>query len=335
MSEAHSKRAIIVGIACNATLTAAKFVGWGLSGSGAMLSEAIHSVADTSNQALLLLGVRHAARAANERHPYGYGRARFFWGLVSALGIFFLGAGVTLYHGVSAMLHPTPSDVGPATWGILVLSLVFEGCAGAVALLELRRSAAAARTSLLRYIREGRDPTTIAVLLEDGAAVLGVVLAALGMGLNQLTGWPGWDALASIAIGVLLAVVAVFLVAKNQSFLLTLGIDPDMADRLRRVIAERPSVEGVVELRGIHHAIDRVGVSAAVDFDGRRIARGLLEGEDIDALAKRLREPAALSAYLAEFAERVTTRVGVETAVIESRVKDAVPEAKDVDIEVR
>ena len=215
----NSTKSVIVGLSANSLVSVAKFIGFSVSGSGAMLSEAIHSVADTANQALLLLGLKRSERGPDETHPEGYGRERFFWGLVSALGIFFLGAGVTLWHGVHAVLHPVPSSHGWVTWAVLVFAFLLEGGALAVATRGLYSDARTAGIGALQYFKEGRDPTLIAILAEDGAAVLGLLLALAGIGLEALTGAPLWDAIATLAIGVLLAAVAIFLVRANRIFL--------------------------------------------------------------------------------------------------------------------
>jgi zinc transporter 9 len=331
--DSHSTRTVIVGITANTIITAGKFVAFALSGSGAMLSEAIHSVADTGNQSLLLLGLRRSLRPEDERHPEGYGRARFFWGLVSALGIFFLGAGVTIYHGIHGLIVQEAPHVTWVTWTVLAVSLVIEGGAGVVALRGVFAAARKAKVSLLRYLREGRDPTTIAVLLEDGVAVLGIVLAGVGIGLTEWTGWAGWDALASITIGVLLAFVAIFLVAKNQSFLLDRAVDREVITAVRSALTSDQAVEGLHRVRGIVVSIDRLRISAHVDFNGAVLADRVLEGRDLDALAAELKDGAALRAWAGTFGEEVVTRLASEIEAAEGRVTDAVPEARDVLIE--
>jgi zinc transporter 9 len=318
----------------NFFVSIAKFIGFFASGSGAMLSEAIHSVADTTNQALLLLGLKRSERAPDVSHPYGYGKDRFFWGLVSALGIFFIGAGVTTYHGIHSLLHPEPATHGITTWIVLSLAVVLEGAAGAVAVYSVNTAAKQQGVSFSRYVREGRDPTTIAVLLEDGAAILGLLFAIGGIALAQVTGWPGWDALASIAIGILLATIAIFLVRANRRFLMVTSVDSDVSSHVREILDDHDAVESIKEIKGVMRGIDRFHMRAEIDFDGRHIAKKLLADQDLDALREKLSTSEALEEFLTEFADDVLNGLGDAVDAIETQLQDAVPELQDIDLEV-
>ncbi len=329
----NSTTSVIVGLSANALVTVAKFVGFGVSGSGALLSEAIHSVADTSNQALLLFGLHASQREPDAEHPYGYGRERFFWGLVSALGIFFVGAGVTTWHGVMGLVHLSPSHHTWVTWAVLGIAMGLEGAAAVVAFRGLAHDAKTQGVATLRYLREARDPTTNAILMEDGAAVLGVLLAALGIWLEQLTGWPGWDALASIAIGVLLAFVAVALVRANRDFLLAKSVDQEVAARVRDVLTRQAAVESVKNLRGVVLTLGDYHVAAEVDFDGAVLADRVLAGRDLSAISSEVDDPERLRAFLREFGEAVLTAAGDEVDLLEARIRTQVPGIVHVDIE--
>ena len=329
----NSTSSVIAGVTANTLVTAAKFVGWGLTGSSALLSEAIHSVADTSNQALLLVGLKKSERPADALHPFGYGKDRFFWGLVSALGIFFVGAGVTIMHGIEALLDPHEVHHTWVTWAVLAFSLVLEGSALLFALRGVVHDAHKAGMGFWRYVREGKDPTIVAVLLEDGAAVLGVVLAALCILLAQITHQPFWDGLASLLIGLLLAFVAIFLVAKNRAFLITKSVDEEVADKVRAVIASSDAVERVNAFTGTVQALGHYRIHADIDFDGRVIAAKVLGLEDLAAVRAAAPDDARLGAWLGAFAERVIDAVGDEADAIEARIREAVPEARHVDLE--
>lgn len=327
-----STSSVIAGVSANILVTIAKFIGWAFTGSSALLSEAIHSVADTSNQALLLLGLRRSVRPADSHHPYGYGRDRFFWGLVSALGIFFVGAGVTIMHGIEALVDPHPIGHSWVTWVVLGVSIVLEGGALTIALRGIARDARHAGMPMRRYITEGKDPTTLAIILEDGAAVLGVVIAAVFIMLAEVTGDVFWDGLASILIGVLLAFVAVFLVAKNRAYLITKAIDDDVAEKVRGIITASDAVEGISSFTGTVQALGSYRIAADLDFDGVRIAEKLLTSEDLVAV-RAAADDAALTAWLGAFAERVIEGVGDEADAIEAEIREAVPEARYVDLE--
>lgn len=328
-----STSSVITALAANSVVSVAKFVGFSVSGSGAMLSEAIHSVADTANQSLLLLGLKRSERAPDEAHPEGYGRARFFWGLVSALGIFFLGAGVTLYHGVHALLHPSESSHGWVTWAVLVFAVVVEAGALAVAIRGLLTDARAAGISAMAYFKEGRDPTLTAVLLEDGAAVLGLLFAIVGIGLEQYTGSPFYDAFATLCIGVLLAVVALFLVAVNRSYLLSRAIDDEVLEHLHQVIDQRESVESVNDLRGVILTLGQYRVGARIDFKGGVLADRVLDRIDLDALREEMGDDASARAALEQFAEQVLHELDAAVDAIEEDIKAKVPGVQHLDLE--
>jgi zinc transporter 9 len=324
---------VVVGISANFLVTCAKFVGFFASGSGALLAEAIHSVADTANQSLLLLGLKRSEQGPDASHPYGYGRERFFWGLVSALGIFFLGAGVTCWHGIHSLMHPEPSEHTWITWAVLGFSLFAEGGALAVAMRGLFRESKVAGVAVKTYLREARDPTLLAVLLEDAAAVMGLLLATTGIALEILTGWPGWDALASLTIGVLLAVVALVLIAANRDFLLSKSIEKDVEARLHELFASQESVESVRGLKGVILTVGKYKIAAELDFDGRVLADRLLEQVDIEALRARLHDDAALRDYLREFAEEVVTSLGGEIDAMEAKIRAQEPSIAHIDLE--
>jgi zinc transporter 9 len=328
-----STTSVIAGITANALVTVAKFIGFSLSGSGAMLSEAFHSVADTLNQAVLLLGLKRSERGPDARHPYGYGRARFFWGVVSALGIFFIGAGVSLYHGVHSLMDLSPSEHSWQIWAILAFSMVLEGTAFTIAWRGMARDARAAGFTPMAYARGGKDPTASAVILEDGAAVLGLGLASVGIGLEQLTGWPGYDAIATLLIGVLLAAVAIFLVAINRRFLLISAVDADVDQSIRAALEGEAIVESVEDLKSVVLTLGKYSVNAELDFDGRAVADLALERSDLPERLAAEGDPAACREALRDFGEAVVTALGDEVDAIEARMREAVPGVQSVDLE--
>lgn len=333
MIAGNSTSSVIAGLSANSLVSIAKFIGFSVSGSGAMLSEAIHSVADTVNQALLLLGLKRSERQADTLHPEGYGRERFFWGLVSALGIFFLGAGITLWHGVHALMHPEPATHGWVTWTVFALAFLLEGGALFVATQALKKDAAAAGVTPLRYFKEGRDPTLVAILAEDGAAMLGLVLALGGIGLEAMTGSPLWDAIATLSIGLLLAGVAIFLVRANRVFLLSRAIAPEVEAKIRAVLDERPAVSEVASLTGVILTMGRYRVAADLDFDGAVLARRVLADQDIAAIRAELGSDEATRAWLERFAEDILQALGAEVDAVEAEIRTAVPGVAHVDLE--
>ncbi|HHO51750.1 MAG TPA: cation diffusion facilitator family transporter, partial [Deltaproteobacteria bacterium] len=248
-----SKAAVYAAIGGNSLVMVAKFVGFGLTGSGAMLSEAIHSLADVGNQVLLAVGMRNSQRVPDAEHPFGYGRDAFVWSLMSAVGIFFLGCGVSMAHGVHSLLDPRegPFHAGGLALGILAFSFLVEGTSLAIAIKALWDEAGRRGVGLIENVRTTEDPFGVAVLLEDSAAVLGVVLASGAIWLAGVTHDPRWDAYGTLAVGLLLGLVALFLVAKNRRMLLGRAIPAADQRRLTELLEQDPAVERIAINRAV------------------------------------------------------------------------------------
>ena len=330
-----SKLAVYSAIGINALVTIGKLGGFFLTGSGAMLSEAVHSMADLGNQALLALGMQRGTKPADEFHPFGYGRDAFVWAMISATGIFFLGAGVTVAHGVHALTeeHPPTVESQGAALGILFLSLALEGLSFAIAIKGMQGDAKVRGLGLVQHLRTTDDPFGIAVLLEDSAAVIGVLLAFAAVGLSALTGNPHWDAYGSIAVGALLGLVAVFLITKNRALLIGPALPASEQAKLAQILHSDPAIEAVAVNRSVVTGPDSYKITAEIDFDGAYVARRYLEGKDVAALHQRLDTPAALQAFLEEFGEAMATQMGKEIDRIEERIRQEIPKATNVDLE--
>lgn len=221
-----SKHVVVRAMAGNSIITVLKTLAWAKTGSTAMLSEAIHSLVDTGNQGLLLLGLQQAAGVPDKKHQYGYGRAAYFWSLISALGMFWLGAGVTVSHGIDTLFHP-PTDLSISweAWSVLGASFIIDGWVLSRVVRELRASKPPG-VSLRQHIKGIKDPIIMAVFYEDSSACIGVVMALAGIAATQITGNVVWDSIASIGIGGLLGVVAISLIRLNQRFLLGQSVEP-------------------------------------------------------------------------------------------------------------
>ena len=313
----------------NGCLVLLKLLAFTVSGSGAMLSEAIHSLADTINQALLWLGIRLSERPADREHPYGYGAERFFWSLVSAMGIFFLGAGVTLYHGVHTLLHPRHIEITPLTWIVLALALLIEG---SVLILAIRAAnQRRAGRNWREFLRTARDPALLAVLLEDGIAVIGVFVAAAGILLAHIFGNPLFDAAASILIGLLLAFMAVILAMRNRSLLLGQAASPELERKIRTIVIHDPVVGRIVRLRTRILDVDAHLINLEVDFDPGTIVERLKP--EIRAAAKGIRSADDLEAFAHTFAGRLIDELALAVDRLEEKVRESVPTARIIDIE--
>ncbi len=323
-----STKAVVTALAANSFVTIIKLIAFVLSGSGAMLSEAIHSAADTGNQALLWMGLRRGDREADDRFQYGYGGERFIFGILSATGIFFIGCGVTVYHGVSSLLDPHLPTLSVWTFAVLGLALVIEG---AVLVLAIRLLASQrGELSFFRYVRERGDPATVAILLEDGAAVLGLVLAGVGIVLTYLTGNPIFDALASIVVGLLLGAIAIYLVFQNRGLLLGRAVPVGVEDQFTEILLRRPSVRDVhdVKTRQLTHDVYTLKAEIVLDEDylAKLLDKALPSGLGTDR-THRGRD-------LNRVATAAIHAISCEIQVMERDVRAEIPQARHIDIEI-
>ena len=279
----ESRRTIWVAFAANLSIAAAKLAAGLIGGSTAMLAEAAHSLADTMNQVFLLVSLQLGERPPDEDHPFGHGKERFFWALLAAVFIFVSGAVFSLVEGLRALLSGEALDVGyPLTYAVLVFSLLAEGWSLLRAFRQARGEAAAAGTPLRVYLRQSNDPTLRTVMFEDSAAVTGVLLALLGVGLHQLTGQAFWDPAASVAIGVLLAVVALSLGRYTKGLLIGEAARPEQREAMRRAILAHPGVEDVLELLTMYLGPTSLLVAVRVDL------RDDISSQDVEQLSNRI-----------------------------------------------
>jgi cation diffusion facilitator family transporter len=263
---ATSTFTVLLALCADLGVAVAKFVAGLLTGSGALLSEAAHSVGDTSTQLLLLTALRRSARPADRKHPFGYGKERYFWSLLAAVGILVSGAAFSVYEGVHTIVEGGRES--PYVWVnyvVLGVALALEGSSLARASRQVRREAADDRLPLRQYLRFSDDPTPRSVLLEDFAAVVGILLAAAGVGLHQLTGSAIFDGLASIAIGLLLTVVAFLLAQTVKGLLIGRQADARMVRAIELRLEDQPEIVDVVDLQTMQTGTDRVLVCARVD----------------------------------------------------------------------
>jgi zinc transporter 9 len=324
-----SKLAVGAAILGNGTLTVGKFAAFLTTGSAAMLSESMHSLADTLNQVLLMVGITRSTRRADPRFPFGYGAERAVWALMSAVGIFFLGCGVTVYHGIHNLLHPRELEGLGLALVVLFVSLVVEGAVLFIALRTVAKSAG--DRPFFAYLRHEADPTTAAVVMEDTAACVGVLLALAGIWLSRWTGDPRWDAWASILIGLLLGAIAFWLVARSRYLLVGPAVPRRDLDRIRSILASNPMVEKIVTLRTRVMDTETYRVAADVEFAGAALAAEF--EEDLQTSFGEITDYEGFRAFAARFADNVIERLGDEIDDIERAIRAEVPKARYLDIE--
>jgi cation diffusion facilitator family transporter len=286
---AESRRTAAIALASNATIAVAKIAAGAISGSAAMLAEAAHSIADTTNQTFLLISIGLAERPPDEAHPFGSGRERFLWTFVAAVGTFLAGAVFAIGWGAYELVDPPRAETEfVIPFAVLGLSLLTEGFSWLRALRQTRREAREASLPYAEYVRMSRDPNVKMVLFEDSAALIGIALASVGIGLQAITGVEFWDPAASIAIGVLLIVVAFWMARDARYMLVGAAARPDERRALEGALREFPEVQEVRELLTLTLGPNALLVGARIDLaDGLDAQRVECVSDEIDA---RLRE---------------------------------------------
>jgi len=267
MTKKGSVVTVLLALLANAAVGVLKLAAGLLTGSAALLSEAAHSAGDTSTELLLLTALRRSERPADPTHPFGYGKERFFWSLLAAVAIFASGAAFSVYEGLRTIISGGESSrMLWINYPVLAFALVFEAVSLRQAVRQTRGEARQRRRSLRAVVREPHDPTVRSVLLEDSAAVTGVIVAAVGVGLHQLTGSAMWDGAASLAIGAVLVVAAVLLARACKALLVGRQADPRLVRSIETVLEQQDEVDDVVDLLTMLTGADRVLVCTRVDF---------------------------------------------------------------------
>jgi cation diffusion facilitator family transporter len=297
MSASGGTRAIIAALVANAGIAVAKFVGFLVTGSSSMLAEAVHSVADTANQGLLLIGGKRAARAATPEHPFGYGRDRYFYSFIVALMLFTLGSVFAIYEGIHKIEHPEPLTSPLVAVIILVLAIALESYSFRTAVHESRPLKGTG--SWWQFIRQAKVPELPVVLLEDTGALIGLVFALAGVGLSVLTGEPVWDGIGTLCIGVLLGVIAIILIVEMKSLLIGEGATSPVLSTIVRKLEEGEHVERVIHIKTQYLGPEEMLVAAKI---------ALTPGLPVEAVARTIDEA-------------------------EARVREAVPDARVIYLE--
>lgn len=289
-------RAILAAMVANAGIAVAKFAAYLVTGSASMLAESVHSVADTSNQGLLLLGGRQARRIADDKHQFGYGRERYFWAFVVALVLFTLGGAYSLYDGVDKVRHP--HEVTNLGWaiGVLIFSVILETFSFRTAIVEAKK--VKGNRTWWAYIRRSRSPELPVVLLEDAGAMFGLLIALIGVSLAAATGDPIWDGIATVGIGVLLLVIASFLTVEMRSLLLGEAATKEDIAAITSAVRGSEGVTRIIDLRTQHIGPEELLVAGKVEFDRSLTMSGVADAIDRCEVAIRQVVPYARRIYL-------------------------------------
>lgn len=296
MSASGGTKAIVAALGANLAIAVSKFVAFAFSGSSSMLAEGVHSVADSGNQALLLLGGRKAKKEATEEHPFGYGRERYIYGFLVSIVLFTIGGVFALYEGYEKVRHPHEIEAWYWPIGVLVFAIIAEGFSFRTAVKESNE--VRGKQTWGQFIRTAKAPELPVVLLEDLGALVGLVLALVGVGLSLITGNGVWDGIGTLCIGALLVVIAIVLASETKSLLLGEAAGPEVVARIREAVVDGDTVSRVIHMRTLHLGPEELLVAAKVavqhDDTATEIARA------IDAAEARIREaePIARVIYL-------------------------------------
>lgn len=262
MSATGGNRAILAAMAANLGIAITKFIAFVFSGSSSMLAESVHSLADTANQVLLLIGGRRARRTADAEHPFGYGRVRYLYAFVVAIILFTIGGVFSIYEGIEKLQDPHPLDVPWLPVVVLLIAIGLESFSLRTAIHESRPHKGDG--TWVQFIRRSKAPELPVVLLEDIAALTGLVFALIGVGLTILTGDGVWDAIGTLAIGALLVVVAIVLGIETKSLLIGEGANPEDVVRIRDAFNDHPQVEALIHMKTLYLGPDELLVAAKV-----------------------------------------------------------------------
>ncbi|NUT09386.1 MAG: cation transporter [Nonomuraea sp.] len=308
MSASGGTKAIIAALSANLAIAVAKFVAAFFTGSSSMLAEGIHSVADSGNQLLLLLGGKRAQRVSDKTHPFGYGRERYFYAFVVAVVLFTIGAVFSLYEGWHKLSEPSAVESPIWAFAVLIFAIIAESFSFRTAIKE--SNPLRGKQSWVAFIRRSKSPELPVILLEDLGALLGLIFALFGVTMAVVTGNGVWDGIGTLMIGVLLAIIAIVLAIETKSLLLGEGASPEDEERIRTALEDSPEVARVIHMRTLHLGPEELLVAAkiAVEHDetASEVARGIDEAE------RRIREavPIARVIYLEPDLDRLRTSAG-------------------------
>ncbi|XP_067633367.1 proton-coupled zinc antiporter SLC30A9, mitochondrial [Eurosta solidaginis] len=332
-----SGKVVLIAVGINSLNFLFKACGWVYTGSHSMFAESIHSLADTINQLILAYGIHKSTQMADSDHPYGYSNMKYVSSLISGVGIFCVGAGLSVYHGITGLMHPEP--VEDFFWAFFILggSLVSEGATLIVALNELQRAAKCSGVTFKEYVLSGKDPCVNVVLTEDAAAVTSVAVAATCMGLTSFTGLPVFDAVGSLLVGGILGAVASFIIYTNATALVGKSISEDLLNKINAELESDVMIRAIHDVKGIDMGNSLIRYKAEMDFDGRELTRSYLDKQDLNDLLKTVQsfqKVEELEEFLLKHGENIVDLMGGEIDRIEMKLRKKFPEIRHCDLEI-
>jgi zinc transporter 9 len=325
------KKSVIIALLGNTTVGILKFISFFATGSAVMLSEGIHSIADSTNQMFLLIGIVRAQKPADEKFNYGYLTERFFWSLLSACGVFFVGAGVTIYHGIDTLKHPAEIHLDIWTILILIAGIILEGFALLSAVKEMKKLAG--KEKFWKFAKHSGDPTLLAIIYEDSAAIMGILIAGSSIALSIYTGNHYWDSIGSITVGVLLGFVAIALMNANRELLLGKAIPRHIQKKIYTILLNQKIVDEVHDFKTVMITTDGYRVKAEVEVNGHVLAEKIFASRDFKQEYDSIKDYKDFVKFCAGFSDEVTRTLGKEIDALEEEIEDEIPTVKHIDIE--
>lgn len=331
-STVHGKKSVVAALVGNAFLASIKSVLAFTTGSVSMFAESVHSIADTLNQSLLLIGIHRSKKPADDIHGYGYGIERFFWSLISACGVLFIGSGIAIYHSVHSLMYPStePHIFSVLSMLVLLVAFVIESLTLWIAISELKKE-----ETLSLEIFTDADPVLLAIIYEDGVAVLGVLFALLAQWLTYITGNSVYDALGGIAVGLILGFLAVLLIIKNHQYIIGKPLSEDVIEEIVEALEKDACIEHVFEFKSVAVDINKYRIFAAVEWNGTPLYEEIYDDGDLkdefDEIKDSFQDFAKL---MFRTTDRIPRLVGNRIKVIEKDITDKFPQVAYVDIEI-
>ena len=329
---AHGKLSVIAALTGNVFITIVKTAVAIGTGSASMFAESVHSIADTLNQSLLLIGIQRSKKPADDIHGYGYGIERFFWSLISACGVLFIGAGISIFHSVDSLLHVSHEAVvfSPLSVIVLLAALVIEGITLALALHELQKGVGFSR----ELFRDG-DPVLLAVIYEDGVAVCGVIFALIAQWLTSITGNAIYDSLGGIAVGLILGFLAILLITKNHKYIIGKPLHEDATYEIVEALERDPCIEKVIQFKSAAIDVNKYRIFAAVEWNGSPLYEEIYEAGDLKEEFDNIKDDfQEFTKLMFKTTDRIPRLVGNRIAIIEKNIREEFPQIIYVDIEI-
>lgn len=329
----QGNRSVIAALLGNIFVTIMKTAVAIFSGSASMFAESVHSFADTLNQSFLLVGLKRSKRPADTSRGYGYGIERFFWSLLSACGVLFIGAGITMYHSIESLIDHTSADVTNfSSFSIVVLALSFivEGITLFIALRELK-----AGRKFSRKIFDEADPVTLAVVYEDGAAVLGVIVVLIAQFLIYFTGNGIYDSIAGILVSLILAFLAVTLIVKNHQYIIGKSLNKEVTEEIIEFLLKDPCVENISEFKSVAIDVNKYRIYTTVEWNGSPLYGEIYEEGDLKEEFDNIKDDfKEFTKLMFKTTDRIPRLVGSHIDKIEKKIREEFPQIAYIDIEI-